>query len=76
MINEYAAKCARADFLEAIKKAVPELLKDKEGDNHFSKIMKTAEKNAMARQKEYISSKCSEYAMPHFIVPIDIHYYE
>lgn len=35
VINQYASRCAREDFLEAIKKVVPEIFKDKEGDKQF-----------------------------------------
>ena len=34
VINQYAARCAREDFLEAIKKVVPEIFKDKESFNN------------------------------------------
>ena len=47
VINQYAARWAREDFLEAIKKAVPETFKDKEGekgDKTFKKIMQLSEK--------------------------------
>ena len=44
VINQYAARCAREDFLEAIKKAVPETFKDTEGLKSFKKVMREAEK--------------------------------
>ena len=75
IINQSASRCAREDFLDGVKKLVPEFFAG-ENMNNYRSVMTLSEQFCSDREYEYISSKCSEYELPHFEVPCNVHMYD
>ena len=61
MINKYAGKAYREDFLEYINKQYPEFFDDNEDQAY---ILKTVNEQSDADIEAFIKENCGEYEMP------------
>lgn len=73
IINQYAGRAVREDFLAHMSSKVPDFVK--EGDD-VKQLLQLAEKMAVEREERYIVERCSEYDMPLFDVPTDANLYD
>lgn len=67
MINQYASKVVREDFINAMAKHYPEGLKE---------VSQKAEQMSLSKEDEYISCTCSKYDHPLFDFPTNADLYD
>ncbi len=75
VVNRAAARQAREDFLDAIKKSVPETFLADQGKSQKA-ILALASQLNQDREEQYFMENCSEYEKPLFDVPINAHAFD
>lgn len=75
VLNQYACRMHREDFVNAMSKVVPDFFKD-EVQVPAIKILTNADKLNTEHEEHFISSKCSVYELPCFEIPINAHTYD
>ena len=71
VINQHAARCARQEFFDHVKKAVPDYFTSESGKKAEKEVLSLAEKLSSDREEQYIVKNSSEYDQPHFDMSID-----
>jgi hypothetical protein len=75
VINCAASRQAREDFLEAIKKTVPETFLADQGQSQKA-IMALAEELNNGHEDAYIVAHTNEYEVPLFEIPVNAHTFD
>lgn len=71
VINQAAARQAREEFFESIRKHVPEYFHTDAGNKAKAEVLNLAEKLCADREEQYIVKNSNEYEQPHFDIPVD-----
>jgi len=76
IINQLAARHVRDDFANAMSKHLPEFFKTDDGPKELKKILAHADRKSLEREEAFIADNCSEFEVPLFDIPTDVHSYE
>lgn len=69
-----AAKAVREDILNHMAKALPDYFKD--DTNPTKTLMAYADKKCSERDEEYLAKTCSQFELPLFDVPTNVHNFD
>jgi len=76
IMNTIAARHVRDDFVHSMAKHVPDFFKSDEGPKEIKKIHAWADRKNMERDESYIADNCSEFDVPLFDVPTNVHSFD
>ena len=69
VINTYAGRCVREDFIEAILRQFPDFVK--ENPDYGDELLKATRDLSAKQEKKYVDAVCGEFSSPLFDYQID-----